>query len=262
MYGNFEVGKTQNGESPIMELSSFDTLQKWTNAAHIFNEFGVSTALVELFKTDSKLDLLGQKLSALTTAIYTCRGHDLNTNIDIVTLKSTIQNQRKNPKFIAQFNPLIDLIEEKVKTFQHQTVLNGLSATDWCITHNLIPQGYIFLQETLKSYVVEKVFDITYLNDYDYRKLAHLALNGARRRKLNDTCNYANRNRTDNIPNRTTELIDLTDNITDTYQKLTGSDGSRNDIGHCGYNHDPRTGQQLTDELKTLVSEIKVLNLS
>lgn len=261
VYGNYEVGRTQDNKSPIVELSSFDKLQKWTNAAHSFNRFGVSDELVELFGEHESLSNLSQQLSDLTIAIYTCRGHDLNTSIDIASLKTTLSNQKESEKFIAQFNPLIEVIENKIKDFQHQTVLNGLTATDWCITHNLIPQGYIFLQETLKSYIVEKAFGLSFLNDYDYRRLAHLALNGARRNKLNSVRNICNNKRIDNIPNKTNLLIQLTDDITGIYQDLTGDLGSRNDISHCGYNYNPRTGIELAQELKDLVYNIEQLNL-
>jgi CRISPR-associated Csx2 family protein len=263
VYGNYEVGKTQNNESPIVELSNFDTLQKWTNAAQSFNQFGVSDELVKLFKKHESLANLSQQLSDLTTAIYTCRGLDLNTSIDINSLKVTLENQKVSENFIAQFNPLIELIENKIKDFQHQTVLNGLNATDWCITHNLIPQGYTFLQETLKSYIVEKVFDLDFLNDYDYRQLAHLALNGALSSDLIRKLNSSNRKRAnkDSIPDRTRDLIRFTDDITNTYQQLTGTQGSRNDISHCGYNSNPRTGEELREDLKALMIEIKQLNL-
>jgi len=268
-YGNYEVGRHQNNECPIVELSSFDTLQKWTNAANIFNKYGVSDELVNLLDDYSELKMLSGQLSDFTTAIHTCRGHELNTQININQLKQNIHQQKNSNSFVAQFNPLIQLIEDKIKPFQHQTVLNGLSATQWCINHNLIQQGYTFLQETLKSYIVDKVFGKDFLDEYSYRNLAHIGLWSANIRKIERQLNNYNRGdkpytriyRTQPIPNKANEIVNLSHSIKPIYIRFTGSEGSRNDISHCGYNPTPRTGEELKQELKELMAAVKALHL-
>lgn len=266
-YGNYEVAK--DGYAPIMSLTNVINLQQWTSAAHAFSAFGVTDELEDLLDKYTGLKDLSDRLGEFTKAIYTCRGHELNTKIDIDLLKKVIlkQKDKADNTFIAQLEPLLDVIEKKVKPFQNKTVLNGLSAVEWCIDHDLIQQGYTFLQETLKSYVIEKVFGRAVINDYRYRSLANYALSWAK--KIEDVENdLLNTNKSKRykqlppIPNKAAELFNIANPMKQYYRRFTGGKGSRNDISHCGYNKYARSADALKKELKNVYKQIKKLQLT
>lgn len=267
-YGNYEVGKLNKNKSPIVDLTGFDLLQRWSLAVNIFDNFGVSDELVKAINissnNDQSLTSFNESLSEFSKAIYTCRGHQLNTQIDIDLLRKAVE--KTTDSYVSQLSPLVRMIEKKIAPFQNKTVLNGLSAVDWCIDHNLIQQGYTFLQETLKSYIVEKIYGIQHLNDNSFRHLAHIALNGGNSRSLRNILRRTNIKLNENgspiIPDKTRELRTEVHPIISTYQKFTGDEGSRNDISHCGYTDYARTAKELEDELIELRDEIKLLNLT
>lgn len=265
-YGNFEVGKLQKDEaglpqSPIIDLRPFLELQEWTTASRAFFKGGNTALLKDLIaRTDTAI---ADRLNDFAQAILTCRGQLLNRDLDIDALKQDILTL-KSQAIGAQLRPLLEKVEQQLMPFHSQNTLNGIRAVEWCIANGLIQQGYTFLQETLKSYLLEHTFagsprKEAILIDHKWREVASYALNGSAQweieQKMMDSGIAANYRY---------KVYQLHKTVLDTgldayYRDLTGrGKGLRNDINHCGFRKNYASPEALAFELSYLLSQIKI----
>jgi CRISPR-associated (Cas) DxTHG family len=277
-YGNYEVGRhekttlrneaekkgassdelkkldEQPPQSPILDLRPFVELQNWTTAAQAFLNGGNTNLLKNLIA--EKNPQLANDLNTFALSILMCRGQQLNQDLDIDSLKSQIVNLQSQT-IQAQLRPLLERIEQKIQPFNSQNTLNGIQAVEWCVNNGLIQQGYTFLQETLKSYVIEYVFRgnlnlQSYILQKEIRESAHLALNGA--------TEYVIRNRLPHgMPDKSREMKTFVTHIRIIryYRNLTGDSGLRNDINHCGFKAHYEHPADLVTELRELLTNVK-----
>jgi CRISPR-associated Csx2 family protein len=272
-YGNFEVGrhlqqqqtkqmqvdgateaeitafKALPTKSPILDLRSFADLQEWTSAARVFLEGGNAKALSALMPQDKKA--IGDQILSFTDQILTCRGREFVARKDIQNLKEAIVNLQSDSNIEAQLKPILEKIEQKLSGFSNETSLNGFAAVHWCLQHQLIQQGYTFLEETCKSFLIEHLLGLDKINLPKNRKSAGTALN---------RIPFENWRVEEIDIELTKKMIDLLANqypdVTKAYAKMTGHDGLRNDINHCGYQKKPKTPATLKSELETVYQEI------
>jgi CRISPR-associated (Cas) DxTHG family len=277
-YGNYEVGRhektnlrnkakakgasddelkkldEQPPQSPILDLRAFAELQDWTTGAQAFLNGGSTNLLKNLIA--QKNPQLANDLDAFAQSILMCRGQQLNQDLDIDSLKSQIVNLQSQT-IQAQLRPLLERIEQKIQPFNSQNTLNGIQAVEWCVNNGLIQQGYTFLQETLKSYVIEHVFSgnsnlQSYILHKEMREAAHLALNGATEYKIRTRL-------LPGMPDKSREMKTFVTRIriVHYYRNLTGDRGLRNDINHCGFKANYEQPDDLIVELRQLLTNVK-----
>ena len=259
-YGNYEAGRNNQrpGEvvhAPVLDLTPFAQLQEWTAAAQSFLQGGNAEPIAVL--TQQNNPEISRNLRLFAPAILTCRGLQITKDIDISSFKTLVDSSLTLP-IAAQLRPLLEKIQEKLSPFSTDNLQNGLNAVKWCIDNGLIQQGYNFLQETIVSIVLERALSPEHLTNRKYRTHAGAALNGINPNRLKlkqderipddeyiHLCEYVKKHR---------GLIGL-------YKKLTGHDGLRNDINHCGFKVGYAMPSTLKDELNSLYQEFIKFNL-
>jgi len=259
-YGNYEAGRANQkpGElvhAPVLDLTPFAQLQEWTSAAKIFLNGGNAEPLAAL--TEKQNPEISRNLRLFAPAILTCRGWQLVEDIDISSFK-TIVDGSLTSSISPQLRPLLEKTQEMLAPFESKNLHNGLHAVKWCIDNGLIQQGYTFLQETIKSLVMEKIVSRDCLTKIEYREDTNTALIGYIRP---DNPNL--RIRTNLVYyRRVYEYVSGQPGLAEFYGNLTGSEGLRNDISHCGFKVNYTTSQKLSDELERLYNQFLELKLS
>lgn len=277
-YGNFEAGRAQRdidikeaeraGASPgelsamkasptqtqILDLKAFSHLQDWTFASQSFLQAGNATLLSQLIQ-DSQPEI-GSKLLAFTDMIQTNRGHELTSTFDIGELRQDIILSRFKD-MAAQFRPLLDLIEEKIRPFQESNLSNGFAAVQWCLDHNLIPQGYTFLQETIVSLVIEQVHGHQRILNTTYRQWTGGLLSGIASSEIKPHPHHRQQD-----VQAIADYLALYPKVIDAYRPLVGKDGLRNDISHAGFKTHAATAGELRDGLKLLYEHFRSVMLA
>lgn len=175
---------------------------------------------------------LGEMLKNFTDAILTCRGGSLTRDMDIQGLKDALIFSR-HEDLKVQLRPLLESIEQKLAPFDHQLTQNGLAAVSWCISHNLIQQGYTFLQETIITLVIEQALGRQIIPDPAFRTWTSGLLYGLPMGKINKPF----------LPDAhakpqlqlVQQFLRQFPKIIDSYQPLVGNGGLRNDINHGGF---------------------------
>jgi CRISPR-associated Csx2 family protein len=285
-YGNFEVGREDKKQkinalieqqadettlavakqapplSPILDLSAFAELQEWTTAARAFLNGGNAELLSNVIRPTHPA--LGEQLEAFTDAILTCRGGDLVQRFDFQQFKTEVKNLAQESSLEVQLQPLLVKIEEKINPFDNQTTRNGFAAVEWCIQNGLIQQGYTFLEETCKSYVIEQTLGIEWLDNRNARDCARAALNQIlspkedRTPQENSDYEARRQERRQMLPQMLVFVIHpQRGDFSKHYRSLTGKGGFRNDIAHCGYDENPKTPHELKQTLLQLYKNIR-----
>jgi len=274
-YGNYEAGKeekdttkTLHVEAPVLRLDTFVQLQDWTLAAQSFTVGNVAP-LSEI--THAKYSEFSEEINAFAKAILTCRGLELIQDIKIDNLKAYIRQMSEQSDIDAVLQPLLDKVSVKISPFESGQLSNGFAAVDWCIQHNMTQQGITFLQETLISYMVERFWGRDALIDVYLRDLAGSAfqllpseinnhLNSQKSKPFSQKLSVEQTNIRD-IYHKMCEFVKNKTPLSELYKELVGKDGFRNDINHCGYKSSYLSPDELNESLRTLFSNIKLLNL-
>lgn len=249
-YGNYEAGRAETVpgaivKAPVLDLLPFAQLQEWTAAARSFLDGGNAGSLAQL--TEHQNPEISRNLKMFSSAILTCRGLQLNRDIDISSFKKLVDTSLGTP-IAVQLRPLLEKVQEKLSPFSSNNLTNGLHAVKWCIDNGLIQQGFTFLQETIISLVIEKFYDASLLAEYEIRTDVGTALNEIKpnrpdlRRKKMPLAEYE----------QLFDYIQLHPDLTEVYKHLTGERGLRNDINHCGYRNNYASPKTLTEELENL----------
>ncbi|HWP49655.1 MAG TPA: TIGR02221 family CRISPR-associated protein [Candidatus Limnocylindrales bacterium] len=251
----------QDRNVPIFNLTPFVRLFDWTNAIHNFITYGDAKDISELTQQEIKSILadtqgkdegaqnlreLSKQLKKLTKLIQTSRGPGLIDGFDFDGLRELI----KKEGFLKPINPLLDKIANKIKDFKNKDIKNGYAAVEWCIQHNLIPQGYTLLQETMISEVVVRHFGQSEILNEDKRKLAAQALHIANRniianRKIpEEEWEEPAKSRKEDVQ----KIIScLSEDFIKIYDSITQD---RNDINHAGFRTQPSQPEDLQERLK------------
>jgi hypothetical protein len=263
-YGNFEAGRAKQGsaphvKAPVIDVTSFANLQAWTTAAQAFLNGGNTNLLKNLIAQTNPQ--LAEDLNQFALSILMCRGQQLNRDLDVDNLKTQIVNLQSQT-IQAQLRPLLEQIQQKLAPFNSQNTINGIRAVEWCVVNGLIQQGYTFLQETLKSYVIEHVFAgdaalETLLLKREVRDAASSALDGNTHLKISTK-----------LPNSIVgkgakaillEHLVASLHISTYYNELTARGrGLRNDINHCGFKDNYGQPNDLKSDLERLLVNVKL----
>ncbi len=255
-YGNYEAGRANRIEgelvhAPVLDLTPFARLQEWTSAAIIFLNGGNAEPLARL--TEEQNPEISDNLREFTRAILTCRGIQLAEVIDISFFKSHVADNLASP-IAAQLRPLLEKTKEKLAPFESKNLNNGLHAVQWCIDNGLVQQGYTFLQETIVSLVLEKVFKDR-LTNFSYRSATGVAIRG----KYTPSDKHLKIDIPVHDYAMIFDYVARYPEMQKIYNKLTRL---RNDINHCGLNESDATPQRLSNDLKTLYAQFCEIKLT
>lgn len=184
-YGAFEVGETDQETKkrrvPIYDLTFYHMIMNWSNAANSFIKYGHGDEINDLAdekwrviaqtaqKSQEKEELSGnlnyvaKKLQKFTSSIETGRGKIEYSQSVKKCYKDYVEQQKKiSERLIGEFFPfreLLNKIEHKMEGFQNAlTNLEvGMAVIDWCIDNHMVQQGYTALEETVKTFLCEKI---------------------------------------------------------------------------------------------------------
>ncbi|PWK16963.1 CRISPR-associated Csx2 family protein [Arcicella aurantiaca] len=166
--------------APIINLLPLIELQRWTQAANIFNQYGFADSIFELtnenvkpvlVQTQGKDELskslkgLGSILNTLIANIFTNRGKELK-EFNVTNLNTVIANIESSELFIKPLKPLFQIIKNKVSPLL-QTKHIWLESAKWCYEHNLIQQGITQLQEGIITYLLDQLKELYKDNFYN-----------------------------------------------------------------------------------------------
>lgn len=156
----------QNRKAPIFDLTAFFRLNDWAQGIQAFERYGDAGRLKEL---------ASRELAPLLSNRETCPPDvdNLRRLVDNVAefaenVRSSrlveIQNYDFPEKIRARLTapiqmpslkplePVLRRLEPVFADYASKEILNGLRAAQWAYDHDLIPQGYTLLQETLVSH--------------------------------------------------------------------------------------------------------------
>jgi CRISPR-associated Csx2 family protein len=149
--------------APVFDLTPYDALLDWARAVDGFVSYGSTKSIQELVTkkiapiltetqgqegTARGLRDLLNRLHPMAMRILTARLPDIENFTSLEEQVSALKGQTLLPPL----SPLLDLIVEKTQPFAAPSPEEkGFAAVEWCIAHNLIPQGYTLLQEAIVS---------------------------------------------------------------------------------------------------------------
>ena len=244
----------------VIELSSNQQLENWTSAVDVFLKDGSSTPLQILIQ---KLNpALAAQLSAVNAAMTTVRGMEICYEFDYTSLKASLLSLEA-PEIGSQVKALLARTAQKFDGFSNNSTANGLAAAQWCLQHNLIQQGYTFLQETLKSHLIDQVFKTdgeSMRTVFTVRELANEALKGKKHTEMKAQI-AASKAR--NIPHIALQKIQQIcqwakdSDLMPLYTLIGGQGGLRNDMRHGGISLNPNAAVRLKGKLESFIARIR-----
>jgi hypothetical protein len=249
-------------EKTFLSLDASDKLQAWVSAADIFLKDGSSSHLQILMHRIAPT--VAEQFAEFALAITTVRGTQICYEFDFTSFKAGLKAlAEQEPRPEIRF--IIDKIAKKYEPFMNKKTANGIYAVLWCLQHDMVQQGYTFLQETLMSYLLDQVLGVDAAevrNIFSVREIANEALKGKSYTELNFQMSSPKYRNTPQVVVQKirqicqwaqgSELIPL-------YSQISGQAGLCNDMRHAGHQYSPSTGLKLKSKLESLST--KVLNL-
>ena len=167
-YGAYEA-RNENNEAPIFDITSFDRLLRWSNAADSFLNYGITGPMESLvkeraailrektenFERAKKLEQFDRILGEIAKNFFTVRGREILSG-----RKFEIEKQNINAiadEFIEPpFGTIKNKIQEKLRPFENKnSIKNCLAAVKWYIRHGLIQQGITLTQELIVTFILQ-----------------------------------------------------------------------------------------------------------
>lgn len=171
-YGAFEtLGPRKEAEkipdaeriAPVFDLSPYDTLLDWARAVDMFETAGRAQSLAQLVnrgvgpllsnnkerdKTALLVAELNRSLKTLCLNLSAVRGRQIEQARGLGHLVTELEQQ----DILPPLTPLLERVREKTRPFDvDDPVSKGFAAVRWCLDHDLIPQAYILMRETILS---------------------------------------------------------------------------------------------------------------
>ena len=155
---------------PILDLTSFSTLQDWTAAAADFKNYGKIQQLGHLTNnsllptvnnqhttatTTQALQQLHQHIHSLVPLFQTNRGKALQ-GYPFQELHQLLAQLLQQPNIIKPLYAVIQEMQDKIQHFQSDDPLTWLKATKWCKEHGLIQQGITQLREGFITWLCQR----------------------------------------------------------------------------------------------------------
>jgi len=263
-YGAFEIlGRAgdvetqfpdpQNRKAPIFDLTAFFRLNDWAQGIQAFERYGDAGRLKELASRELA-PLLGNR-ETRTPDVNNLRGLIDN----VATFAENVRSSRLGKIMLYDFptkirarlaapiqmpslrplEPVLRRLEPVFADYGDKEIMNGLHAAQWAYDHDLVPQGYTLLQETLVSHY-------TALLNQD---LARLKTPKDKREFVSDVLAWNRKEKwTKKKPALAAAIRDRIDReVIGKYDSLTKK---RNDINHGGTTDQATGSEQLRNCLK------------
>lgn len=260
---------------PIFDLSAFDLVMEWSFAVDQFIKSGNASAIAALAKREVRpilaetkgrdesarsIKWLSESLEKFTQIMSTCRGRLIPEAVQ--QLKNSLEISNDN-NFIKPFQPVVERLREEIETtFVGDAVKDGVNAARWCLSHQLVQQGYTILQETIFSYLLLNAGQDPY-ND-DLREIPSQAIKIASSRKKGEPISREDWHKAAAAYPEITEKIIAT--IPDDLEFLKEMDRitqERNDLNHAGQNQNAKKNpSEFTRNLANHIKYIESLILT
>jgi CRISPR-associated Csx2 family protein len=263
IYGAFDA--TQDGITPVFDLTPFLTLLDWTTATDAFLKYGRADDLAALARTGDggPLDALAAAVATLTAGLQTARPTEVQREADALGPRIDAARAAATP---APFDLLLDRIRAEYTPLGHPDPLDQAAAWEvlagqaeivaWCVRKGLYVQAITNAREWIVSLVVAAAGGDIFDNDRD-RALAEHAINrprnpvaqiwnGALRRKEDVPVPPAMRRAAQDPTLR--KLWDATRDL-------------RNDLSHTGMRRSPppRPAAQVIAEVRAVCARVPEL---
>lgn len=195
-YGAYEAAETlENGIkcAPILDLTVYNEILEWTNAANAFMQQGSAAVIKQVYDEKALHATPEEKrewsavrdtisnMNTLSLALATCRGLDMtrgngkeNAQTSAInaytkmksklsstppqTIKEMIPVQHLLNKAVTSYDTFFGSVEQRSSATDWQT---GCGVVEWAIKYNMTQQGYTALEETIKTYLCAKYHLVT-----------------------------------------------------------------------------------------------------
>lgn len=149
--------------APVFDLTPYDALLDWARAVDIFQKVGRPQEITRLVRrnlrpifhqrknsderaTADKLSNFSGRLNALCLNLAAARGQEIEQTTGLDAEINAVENQQ----LIPPLQPLLEIVRRKLQRFNTaDPEIKGFEAAAWCLEHELIPQAYVLLRETV-----------------------------------------------------------------------------------------------------------------
>jgi len=267
-YGAWELGFSNNGIAPVIDLSRFIDMLDWLTATERFVQIGDGQPLADLLKKEmpSKIELrdsipaqeLKRDLEAASKAIESISlALRLTRPIETMEQATKLEQALKKaaPSIAKRVQPFSILGEQVVKEYgqfalenprENSQLANNLwlqlKMIEWYRERQQIVQAVTLTREWIVSVLALKFGEPMFSNK-NGRDEVELALNNGVRIKSNKTVDTTSScdDKLEKLANKD-ELVNLWDQVTQL----------RNDIAHVGMNSDPKSAKKLKDRFEKI----------
>lgn len=274
-YGAWELGFSNNGIAPVIDLSEFIGMLDWLTATERFVEIGDGQLLADLLKKGmpSKIELrdsisareLKRDLEAASKAIESISlALRLTRPIETMEEATKLEQALKKaaPSIAKQAQPFSILGEQVVKEYgqfalenprENSQLANNLwlqlKMIQWYRERQQIVQAVTLTREWIVSVLALKFGEPMFSNKNGRSEVERALNNGVRiqSKKTVDTISSCDE-KLKNLANKD-ELIDLWQQVTEL----------RNDIAHVGMNPDPKLAKTLKDRFEKIYPSLSEL---
>lgn len=244
-YGAFDAKDSTSNIAPIFDLTDSFKIMEWANAADAFSNYGIADKLVKCVNERAS-DFIGsaglaRNILGISKDISYSRLISIAEGDKFKSVKKGIADLEDNLQ--PAFNPILETVSKKIEKFEEKSTLNFIPAVQWCIDHEMVPQGFTILQEGLLSYIIAK----QELNVQD--RILREILSNILSTQYN--ANYQPHSQEANYEveiNRIREDDFFSDELCQIYRSIGQS---RNDVNHGG------TGDNATERTEKLFNNLK-----
>ncbi len=226
--GDIQEMTPESRKVPILDLTPFEYIMRFTNATSDFVNYGSSSSLKDVIiesegrypyvngSNKAAFDMFrnfADKLDTVAMSLKTNRGLSIYEGTIFNELRDSIQKMESidNNDMVHFLLPVLERVEEKVSGFRNNNIYNGIEAARWCIEHNLIQQGITILHETMITIACAHIgIDYTLR---EWREFAGKALNLVGRFGRNAQLEYLG-----------VRILELDSNKTHAFWKFLGKD--------------------------------------
>ena len=255
-----EVSKKEPEERivPILDLTSFSTLQDWTNVTFDFINNANVNQIKKLIKQSDKnspnndpktkfsTSAVVRELDILISDISLCRGKELS-RFNFIGLKNKLKELKNNQEIPAAFIYLLDVIEEKISKFENDPSKLLKTLTDWCIQHNLFQQAITLLQEFTITFVLTEL-KLNISNKTNRELVAQAFKIKSQNIPIDEWSKHAFEHQ-DIVKNILKFYLFENQELLRTFEKLSDI---RNDVNHAGFLEGAKSVESIKDRLSEI----------
>jgi CRISPR-associated DxTHG motif protein len=181
-YGSYEGAKEVEDHkiASVVDLTIYDEILEWTNAANVFIKYGNSAPICDLEKKKYKtvprekkgewntIDKVVSSMKTLYDNMATCRGGSYNPKASIKGEYANLLEQRNNitGEAAKEIKPMYHLLDRAIYSYDKYWKTDnaadledyeiGLGVVEWSIQNGMTQQGYTALEETIKTFLCYK----------------------------------------------------------------------------------------------------------